>query len=32
MYPHPWPGCSVGWSIVLYTKKVTGPIPGQDTY
>ena len=28
----PWPGGSAGWSIVLYTKKVAGLIPDQDTY
>ena len=28
----PWPGGSVVWSIIPYTKKVTGLISGQGTY
>ena len=28
----PWPVGSVGWSIVSYTKKFVGLVPGQDTY
>ena len=28
----PWPGGSVGGSIVLCTKKVAGLIPAQGTY
>lgn len=28
----PQQGGSVGWSIIPYTKKVVGSIPGQDTY
>ena len=27
-----WLGGPVAWSIVLYTKKVVGSIPGQGTY
>lgn len=28
----PWPHGSVGWSIIPFTKKAVGSIPGQDTY
>lgn len=27
----PWLGESDGWSVVTYTRKVVGSIPGQDT-
>ena len=28
---YPWPVC-LSWSIVLYTKRLQVPIPGQGTY
>ena len=28
----PWPGASVGWSVILYTKKVVCSIPSPGTY
>ena len=28
----PWPGDSVGWSIIPIPQKVVGSIPGQGTY
>ena len=28
----PWLGCSVGWSVVPYTKRVVGSISGQGIY
>ena len=28
----PWPGGSVGWSAVPYTKNIVDSIPGKGTY